>query len=178
MENCAEPRSPPDYIQMVSVKVRRRWRFSDRLMCQLDDCLRSATKEAPVLWVGLGVQGGAAEHIAGQLEGRIRVALRGRNSLFHGAASPGLASSMNRPLLCLFDRNFELSVVSHPYPQTSGLPLSLASFTSFSSLHWLISWTNQISAKTKADLGRHEDLVWGSREAENIGNLLVKCARS
>lgn len=50
-----------------------------------------------------------------QLDARLRDALAGRTSLFSeagaGAGGAGLAASLQRPLLCLFDRNFELSVV-------------------------------------------------------------------
>ena len=48
--------------------------------------------------------------MATQLEAKLRDHLKARNNLFN-EASGGLASSLNRPLLCLFDRNFELSVV-------------------------------------------------------------------
>ncbi|KAL4519913.1 hypothetical protein Ndes2526B_g01526 [Nannochloris sp. 'desiccata'] len=55
--------------------------------------------------------GGAAEHVAAKLDARLRDALRDRVNLFsEGAAGSGLAASLQRPLLCLFDRNFELSV--------------------------------------------------------------------
>lgn len=57
-------------------------------------------------------RGGAAEHVAAQLDAKLRDALAGRTSLFaEGGAGTGLAASLQRPLLCLFDRNFELSVV-------------------------------------------------------------------
>ncbi len=47
-----------------------------------------------------------------QLDAKLRDALAGRTSLFSEASgSAGLAASLHRPLLCLFDRNFELSVV-------------------------------------------------------------------
>ena len=55
-------------------------------------------------------QGGAAQHVATQLEAKLRDHLKARSNLFNESAG-GLASSLNRPLLCLFDRNFELSVV-------------------------------------------------------------------
>jgi hypothetical protein len=55
-------------------------------------------------------QGGAAEHIARQLDARLREQLAARQNPFSEAA-PALAASLARPLLCLFDRNFELSVV-------------------------------------------------------------------
>ncbi len=69
-------------------------------MCRSDGC-----KD-----VCLCVQGGAAEHIARQLDARLREHLAARQNLFSEAA-PALAASLARPLLCLFDRNFELSVV-------------------------------------------------------------------
>lgn len=55
-------------------------------------------------------KGGAAEHVAAALDAKLRDALAGRTSLFSEAGA-GLAASLHRPLLCLFDRNFELSVV-------------------------------------------------------------------
>lgn len=68
------------------------------------------------------VQGGAAEHVAGQLDKRLREHLKARNNLFNEGAT-GLASTLSRPLLCLFDRNFELSVVRFACP--FGLAVSL-----------------------------------------------------
>jgi hypothetical protein len=57
-------------------------------------------------------RGGAAEHVAAALDARLRDALTGRSTLFsEGSGGAGLAASLQRPLLCLFDRNFELSVV-------------------------------------------------------------------
>lgn len=55
-------------------------------------------------------QGGAAEFVGRQLDERLREHLRLRNNLLN-ESSVGLAASLQRPLLCLFDRNFELSVV-------------------------------------------------------------------
>lgn len=55
-------------------------------------------------------KGGAAEHVAQKLSERIRAHLTQRNNLFSEAPT-GLSASLTRPLLCLFDRNFELSVV-------------------------------------------------------------------
>jgi len=60
-------------------------------------------------------QGGAAEHIARQLDARLREQLAARQNPFSEAA-PALAASLARPLLCLFDRNFELSVVRRGAP--------------------------------------------------------------
>ena len=60
-------------------------------------------------------KGGAAEHVAAQLDAMLREALkapRGGPFSSDGAGTgAGLAASLQRPLLCLFDRNFELSVV-------------------------------------------------------------------
>jgi sec1 family domain-containing protein 1 len=56
-------------------------------------------------------KGGAAEHVAAQLDARLRDALKARSNVFTEASSVGLAASLQRPLLCLFDRNFEMSVV-------------------------------------------------------------------
>ena len=60
--------------------------------------------------VWAGVQGGAASFVAQQLDGRLREHLKMRNNLLN-EGSTGLSASLSRPLLCLFDRNFELSVV-------------------------------------------------------------------
>ncbi len=54
------------------------------------------------------VQGGAAQHVATALDARLREHLKSRSNLFTESSS-GL--TISRPLLCLFDRNFELSVV-------------------------------------------------------------------
>ena len=59
----------------------------------------------------LPLQGGAAEYVATQLDVRLREHLKLRSNLLNEGA-PGLAASLSRPLLCLFDRSFELSVVS------------------------------------------------------------------
>lgn len=57
-------------------------------------------------------RGGAAEMVASQLDARIRDHLMSRNNLFSEAGVQGAA--MSRPLLCIFDRNFELaSAVQH-----------------------------------------------------------------
>ncbi|KAI8474656.1 MAG: SM/Sec1-family protein [Monoraphidium minutum] len=60
-------------------------------------------------------RGGAAEHVASALEGRLRDLLKGRSNLFSEAAGAGgggaLAATLSRPLLVLFDRNFDLSVM-------------------------------------------------------------------
>ena len=57
------------------------------------------------------LQGGAAEHIGRELDTRLRDHLRQRSNLF-AEGTGGLGASLSRPLLCLFERNFELSVVS------------------------------------------------------------------
>ncbi|GAX85116.1 hypothetical protein CEUSTIGMA_g12536.t1 [Chlamydomonas eustigma] len=53
-------------------------------------------------------KGGAAEHVARLLDGKLRDALRMRCNLFN-EGNLGITASMTRPLLCLFDRNFDLS---------------------------------------------------------------------
>ncbi|RRT66875.1 hypothetical protein BHE74_00052976 [Ensete ventricosum] len=53
-------------------------------------------------------RGGPAEMVASALDARLRDHLITRNNLF--AEGAGLTSSFQRPILCLFDRNFELSV--------------------------------------------------------------------
>eukprot|EP00890_Picochlorum_soloecismus_P003933 jgi/Picsp_1/4540/NSC_06761-R1_sm sec1-family protein len=60
--------------------------------------------------------GGAAEHVARMLDSKIRGALQNRTNLFNEGLGLGLSASLQRPLLCLFDRNFELSVsVQHAW---------------------------------------------------------------
>ena len=49
--------------------------------------------------------------MAQQLDNRLREHLKMRNNLLNEGTT-GLSASLSRPLLCLFDRNFELSVVS------------------------------------------------------------------
>jgi hypothetical protein len=60
-------------------------------------------------------RGGAAEHVASVLEGRLRDLLKGRSNLFSegagGGAAGALAATLSRPLLVLFDRNFDLAVM-------------------------------------------------------------------
>ena len=77
--------------------------------------------EARCLWAA---QGGAAEAVAAQLEGRLRAALKARGNPFTegGPAAYGAAAATGRPLLALFDRTFELRCL-----QVSGseLPKSL-----------------------------------------------------
>jgi len=54
-------------------------------------------------------RGGAAEHVAGKLDAKLRDALRVRNNLF-SEGMMGLSASLSRPLMTLFDRNFDLSL--------------------------------------------------------------------
>lgn len=56
--------------------------------------------------------GGAAEHIARLLDTKLRDSLRDKNrNIFSESSTSGLSASLQRPVLCLFDRNFELSVI-------------------------------------------------------------------
>ncbi|KAG2499041.1 hypothetical protein HYH03_003226 [Edaphochlamys debaryana] len=60
-------------------------------------------------------RGGAAEHIAAALDAKLRDALKSRTNLFSEGVL-GLSASLSRPLLCLFDRNFDLSAaVQHSW---------------------------------------------------------------
>eukprot|EP00250_Pteridium_aquilinum_P002767 c1297_g1_i1 orf=162-1994(+) len=52
-------------------------------------------------------KGGPAEMVATQLDSRLRDHLAARNNLFTEAGH--LGSSFQRPILCIFDRNFELT---------------------------------------------------------------------
>ena len=56
--------------------------------------------------------------MAQQLESRLREHLKMRNNLLNDGGA-GLSASLSRPLLCLFDRNFELSVVGSPVSRAS-----------------------------------------------------------
>lgn len=70
-------------------------------------CTLATTGVVPVICCP---PGGAAEHVARALDQQIRDSLRNRSNVFSESAGPGLSPSLERPLLCLFDRNFELSV--------------------------------------------------------------------
>ena len=60
-------------------------------------------------------KGGAAEMIARSLEKRLRDHARGKGSLFATDVSP-MNDRTERPLLCLFDRNFDVpSIVKHEW---------------------------------------------------------------
>lgn len=56
-------------------------------------------------------RGGAAEHVAAALESRLRDLLKGRSNLFSEGGPGALGATLSRPLLVLFDRNFDLSVM-------------------------------------------------------------------
>eukprot|EP00775_Hariotina_reticulata_P012398 gene12398-12533_t len=55
-------------------------------------------------------KGGAAEHVAAALESKLRDHLKARSNLFSESTS-ALAATLSRPLLIIFDRNFDLSVM-------------------------------------------------------------------
>lgn len=55
-------------------------------------------------------KGGAAEHVAAALESKLRDHLRARSNLF-SEGSTALSATLSRPLLVIFDRNFDLSVM-------------------------------------------------------------------
>jgi hypothetical protein len=54
--------------------------------------------------------GGAAEHVATLLDARLRDALKSRNNIF-SESTPALSASLTRPLLAIFDRNFDLAAM-------------------------------------------------------------------
>lgn len=59
-------------------------------------------------------RGGPAEMVGSALDQRLRDHLLSKNNLF--TEGGGFASSFQRPILCLFDRNFELSVgIQHDF---------------------------------------------------------------
>lgn len=55
-------------------------------------------------------RGGAAEHVAGLLDAKLRDALKSRTNLFSEGVV-GLSAPLTRPLLALFDRNFDLTMM-------------------------------------------------------------------
>ncbi|KAJ4966262.1 hypothetical protein NE237_018111 [Protea cynaroides] len=59
-------------------------------------------------------RGGPAEMVASELDSRLRDHLISKNNLFTEGGN--LGSSFQRPILCIFDRNFELSVgIEHDF---------------------------------------------------------------
>ncbi|GMH40349.1 hypothetical protein BSKO_08253 [Bryopsis sp. KO-2023] len=88
---------------------------------QIEACVSSIVEGLFCVFVTLGVvpiihcpKGGAAEHIASALDEKLRDALKSRNNLFNEGS--GLVSNLARPLLVLFERNFDLSVaVQHTW---------------------------------------------------------------
>ncbi|XP_008812122.2 SEC1 family transport protein SLY1-like [Phoenix dactylifera] len=68
-------------------------------------CVLSTLRVVPVIRCA---RGGPAEMVASALDSRIRDHLLIKNNLF--LESGVLASSFQRPILCIFDRNFELAV--------------------------------------------------------------------
>lgn len=98
-------------------------------------CVLATTGTVPVL---CSPPGGAAEHVARALDQRIRECIRNRMNVFSESAGPGLSASLERPLLCLFDRNFELSVaIQHAWAykplvhDVMGLKLNRTSATEY-----------------------------------------------
>lgn len=61
-------------------------------------------------------RGGPAEMVASALDQRLRDHLLSKNNLFSEGGGFGFAASFQRPILCLFDRNFDLAVgVQHDF---------------------------------------------------------------
>ncbi|XP_010432820.1 PREDICTED: SEC1 family transport protein SLY1-like [Camelina sativa] len=61
-------------------------------------------------------RGGPAEMVASSLDQKLRDQLQSKNNLFTEGGGGGFMSSFQRPLLCIFDRNFELSVgIQHDF---------------------------------------------------------------
>ncbi|KAG0484297.1 hypothetical protein HPP92_008212 [Vanilla planifolia] len=74
-------------------------------------CVLATLGVVPIIRCAVG---GPAQMVAEALDLRLRDHLGIKNNLF--SESGGLASSFQRPILCLFDRNFELSVgVQHDW---------------------------------------------------------------
>lgn len=74
-------------------------------------CVLSTLSVVPIIRCP---RGGPAEMVASLLEQRLRDHLLAKNNLFSEGGN--FASSFQRPILCLFDRNFELSVaIQHDF---------------------------------------------------------------
>eukprot|EP00898_Chlorokybus_atmophyticus_P004670 jgi/Chlat1/5203/Chrsp33S05044 len=114
------------YVGFVALEPRMFTLAQPRSYAQLHDPTASDTDvEAAVQEIVSGIfgalatlgavpiircqKGGAAEMVAAQLDARLRDHLNSRHNLF--ADAPLAASTFQRPLLCLFDRTFDLSVI-------------------------------------------------------------------
>lgn len=84
----------------------------ERLIARTASGLYSVCATLGLVPVIRSQRGGAAEMIAKELDSRIREALTQRDNPFEGGVRMALAgSSVQRPLLCLFDRNFDLTAM-------------------------------------------------------------------
>lgn len=84
----------------------------ERLIADITTGLMSACVTLGQVPVIRSQRGGAAEMIAKELDARIREALSQRDSPFEsGIGLTMTGNSMQRPLLCLFDRNFDLTAM-------------------------------------------------------------------
>eukprot|EP00879_Flechtneria_rotunda_P018857 GHRR01019794.1.p1 GENE.GHRR01019794.1~~GHRR01019794.1.p1 ORF type:complete len:638 (+),score=249.45 GHRR01019794.1:780-2693(+) len=77
---------------------------------QIVDGLFSVLVTLGVVPIIRSPKGGAAEHVAAALENKLRDHLKARSNLFSEGTS-ALAATLSRPLLVIFDRNFDLSVM-------------------------------------------------------------------
>ena len=84
----------------------------ERLIANVTTGLFSACVTLGQVPVIRSQRGGAAEMVAKELESRIRDALAQRDNPFEGGLRAQYGgSSVQRPLLCLFDRNFDLTAM-------------------------------------------------------------------
>ena len=84
----------------------------ERLIASVTTGLFSACATLGQVPVIRAQKGGAAEMVANELDSKIREALTQRDNPFDAAARMHIgAGSVQRPLLCLFDRNFDLTAM-------------------------------------------------------------------
>mmetsp|Transcript_17310 Transcript_17310/g.44389 ORF Transcript_17310/g.44389 Transcript_17310/m.44389 type:complete len:644 (+) Transcript_17310:191-2122(+) len=83
----------------------------ERGVAQIVDGLFSVLCTLGVVPIIRCPKGGLAQHVSQALAAKLREHLSRRGNLFSEAGHAGLAASMSRPVLMLFDRNFELSTI-------------------------------------------------------------------
>ncbi|XXG88943.1 hypothetical protein AAC387_Pa12g1074 [Persea americana] len=97
---------PSSYIQLndPSASDREIEEIVDRVVSGLF-CVLATLAVVPIIRCA---RGGPAEMVAAALDSRLRDHLLAKNNLFSEGGN--LGGSFQRPILCIFDRNFELSV--------------------------------------------------------------------
>lgn len=83
----------------------------ERGVAQIVDGLFSVLATLGVVPIIRCPRGGLAQHVAQSLTTKLREHLARRGNLFSEGGHAGLAAPMSRPVMMLFDRNFELSTI-------------------------------------------------------------------